>query len=327
MASTKIEWADAVWNPVTGCTPSSQGCQNCYAQRMAKRLAGRCGYPADDPFRVTLHPEKLEEPLHWKKPRRVFVCSMGDLFHEDVPFEFIEQVFEVMRKAEQHMFLVLTKRPRRAKMFLDPNLRSDTFKNWPFPNAWLGVTAENQRMADERIPILLETPASVRFVSCEPLLGPIDLGQWLECPTCAGSGEIYNPIEDAFEDCPAHFSPLHWVIAGGETGPGARPMHPDWVRTLRDQCQVAGVPFFFKSWGEWAPFDLVTDFHAPRKLIAYDGSLQGEYCGWGCHNRTKRFAQVVRVGKKYAGRLLDGRTWEEYPKDEISKTMMGGLGH
>jgi protein gp37 len=264
---------------------------------------------------------------------------MGDLFHPDVPYEFIDEVFAVMAVCSQHTFLVLTKRPERMHDYIHaPHTNNVVLKHfkrkpdrgertWPLPNVWIGVTAENQARADERIPILLETPAAVRFVSCEPLLGPIDLGKWLECPTCAESGEIYNPIEDAFEDCPAHFSPLHWIIAGGETGRGARPMHPDWVRNLRDQCQVAGVPFFFKSWGEWAPFDLVTDFYAPRKLIAYDGSLQGEYCGWGCDNRAKRFAQVVRVGKKYAGCLLDGRTWEEYPKDEISKTMMGGLGH
>ncbi len=186
MAKTRIEWAEVVWNPVSGCTPISEGCQNCYAKRMANRLRGRCGYPADDPFRVTLHPEKLEEPLKWKKPRRVFVCSMGDLFHEQVPDEYIAKVWEIMNNATQHTFLVLTKRPQRMKDFLarlgwyihdrdgyPMEAVLDEGGKYTLKNVWLGVTAENQQRADERIPILLQIPAAVRFVSIEPMLGPV----------------------------------------------------------------------------------------------------------------------------------------------------------
>jgi protein gp37 len=259
VGKTKIEWTEYSWNPVTGCTPASEGCQNCYAKRMATRLKGRYGYPEDEPFKVTLHPEKLKEPLKWKKPRRVFVCSMGDLFHEQVPDEYIAKVWEVMNNASQHTFLVLTKRPQRMKDFLarlgwyihdrdgyPMEAVLDEGGKYTLKNVWLGVTAENQQRADERIPILLQIPAAVRFVSIEPMLGPV-------------------VIPEEWPD---------WVICGGETGPGARPIHPDWVRSLRDQCQVAGTPFFFKSWGEWAEH---------------------------------------KVGRKKAGRLLDGRTWDEIP--------------
>ena len=186
MAQTKIEWADAVWNPVTGCTPISEGCQNCYAERMATRLKGRYGYPEDEPFKVTLHPEKLKEPLKWKKPRRVFVCSMGDLFHEQVPDGYIAKVWEVMSNASQHTFLVLTKRPQRMEDFLarlgwythDREVNPaeavlDEGGKYTLKNVWLGVTAENQQRADERIPILLQIPAALRFVSIEPMLGPV----------------------------------------------------------------------------------------------------------------------------------------------------------
>ena len=203
---SRIEWTDATWSPVTGCTPISEGCENCYARRMAKRLRGRCGYPTDEPFKVTLHPERLEEPLKWKKPRRVFVCSMGDLFHEDVPDEFIYEIWDVMVQSKQHTFLVLTKRPDRMKSFIEKVMcnRMDyalTFggtpegkkaRKWaqkPVQNVWLGVTAENQEQADKRIPILLQIPATVRFVSVEPMLGPIRLQRdWLMCPGGAEYG-------------------------------------------------------------------------------------------------------------------------------------------
>jgi len=243
MASTKIEWADAVWNPITGCSPISEGCEHCYAKRQARRFKGRYGYPADDPFRVTFHPDRLEEPLRWKKPRRVFVCSMGDLFHPDVPLNVTKDVFDVMRRAGNkygHTFMVLTKRPKRMAEFIGLLQRDkgDDFRRWPLPFVWLGVTAENQQRADERIPILLQTPAAVRFVSVEPMLGPVDL--------------THIPIPHGLVECHGgRLDPVNWVIAGGETGPGARPMHPDWVRSLRDQAVSAGVPFFFKGWGKW----------------------------------------------------------------------------
>jgi len=223
MSKTKIEWTDVVWNPVTGCTKVSEGCQNCYAERMAKRLAGRCGYPEEDPFRVTLHPDRLNEPLKWKKPRRVFVCSMGDLFHEDVPLEFIGKVLCLARSLPEHTFIFLTKRPIRMRSALLAWDMTGKTNGIPSSHLWFGVTCENQKAADERIPILLDTPAAVRFISIEPMLEEIDLN-------------VALPL-------------LDWVIVGGESGPKARPMDPDWVREIRDRCLSAKVPFFFKQWG------------------------------------------------------------------------------
>ncbi|GAV21582.1 DUF5131 family protein [Carboxydothermus pertinax] len=312
MGRTKIEWADAVWNPVTGCTPVSEGCKNCYAERMSKRLAGRCGYPEDEPFRVTLHPEKLNEPWHWKKPRRVFVCSMGDLFHEDVPDDFILKVFLQMTFCpSRHIFMVLTKRPKRMKDIIEKFMGQmlgtsgktmEEKQAWPHKRVWLGVTVENQEMANERIPILLKIPATVRFVSCEPLLGPVDLSKWLGiCEGCGVPATKCGPVlwhkgQKCCPDCTHDFQ-LNWVIAGGETGPGARPMHPEWVRSLRDQCQEAGVPFFFKSWGEYKPLPYSDRGDGLHTLTEYKG------CKY----------DFVKVGKKNAGSLLDGRTWDEFP--------------
>jgi len=277
---TKIEWVKnqdgtkgETWNPVTGCTKVSPGCEYCYAERMAKRLAGRCGYPADEPFRVTLHSERLEEPLRWRKPRVVFVCSMGDLFHQDVPFEFIDDVFETIANAPQHIFQILTKRSRRMMVYmLDMGARlryRGVMVDDVLPNVWLGVSAENQQAADQRIPFLMSAPAAIRFVSAEPLLGEIDLSRGLE-------------------------RGLDWLIVGGESGPGARPMHPDWVRSIRDQCVNAGVPFFFKQWGEWAPAAHF-DARGHYRYHLFEGHV------------------MARAGKKATGRTLDGREWDEMP--------------
>lgn len=330
---TKIEWAEETWNPVTGCSPISEGCRNCYAERMSKRLAGRCGYPADDPFRVTLHPHKLDEPLKWKKPRRVFVCSMGDLFHEDVPDEFIARIWGIMANCLNHTFQVITKRPHRMMEWLSrvkdwegwkthngepPNVYGGSgiivgYNMWPLPNVWLGVTAENQQMADERIPILLETPAAVRFVSVEPMLGPVDLDLYLPF--------YRHPLDDdAWERNSYHLKRLYkriqsgtldWVICSGETGPGARPMHPDWVRSLKDQCQEAGVPFFFKQWGEWFPRDQWE--WNPELILPDDEYAYRDGSGTHVFEDIDGLYPVHRVGKKAAGRLLDGREWNEMP--------------
>ena len=295
MADTKIDWTDKAWNPITGCTPISEGCANCYAKRMANRLRGRCGYPEDEPFRVTLHEDKLEEPSTWKKSRRVFVCSMGDLFHKDVLFLDLLEVWKAIDAHPQHTFMLLTKRPQSAKEFFDILYRNH-FRDpkntgiHPPKNLWLGVTAENQARADERIPILLQIPAAVRFVSVEPMLGPVDLRRAFGTE---GARQTY--IEQ-----------LDWVICGGETGHGARPMHPDWARSLRDQCQAAGVPFFFKQWGEWAPW----------------GDSSCKYLmDFNCDQADRKFKSTVispcvfyRVGKKAAGRELDGQVWEQYPE-------------
>jgi len=225
--STKIEWTDETWNVVTGCTPISPGCANCYARRMARRLAGRFGYPeAPDHFNVTLRPDRLKQPLHWCEPRMVFVCSMSDLFHEDVPPDFTWKVIEVMWMSFHHTFQILTKRPERAADILT---RSMWWNNDTPRNIWLGVTAENQEQADKRIPILLQIPAAVRFVSVEPMLEPIDL-------------TLYT--FDSFQD-----EPLDWVIVGAETGPGKREMQLDWARDILHTCKSSGTPFFFKKDG------------------------------------------------------------------------------
>ncbi len=537
---TGIEWATEVWNPVTGCTKVSPGCAHCYAARMAKRLKGRYGYPADEPFRVTLHPDRLDKPLHWRKPRRVFVCSMGDLFHEDVPDRFIEWVFAVMASCGQHTFMLLTKRPERMKCWfgrvaevgplhaneyqsalidyysrhggdlnlpfqaparptpelrfiydsalgVDPDSRTEDrphakrlsechWRPWPLNNVQLGVTAETQEMVDARVPVLLEIPAAVRFVSCEPLLGPLDLTPWLAaryngphaesttrrsavpsgpergvrdrrrgpdmaacdphggplasgvpCPAqrtqeggeadgewvppsadddrghaascvgpqtrvsafqrvdiggndrepserpaagqqarescvsnvlgadatrraCSGArgrgqavGHRESPreaddgrcaehqaasrrradvgadrhsvrcgIPDDLEDHP-RAAALSWVITGAESGPGARPSHPDWFRSLRDQCSDAGVPFLFKQWGDWATVHDCDALGIERVGTGAQnwGTFYGNQWCQGVWDSTG--VAMQRVGKKAAGRMLDGVVHDERP--------------
>jgi protein gp37 len=239
-----IEWTDATWNPVTGCVEVSEGCDHCYARTFAERWRGIPGHPYEQGFDVKLWPERLMQPLRWKRARRVFVNSMSDLFHDGVPDSFILDVFEVMADAGQHQFQVLTKRPGRMASLLASDWFSGSFtamsdRAYPSKNVWLGTSVENQRWADIRIPKLLETPAAVRFLSCEPLLGPVELPTSAMYPITVG--------EESIEPG------LGWVIAGGESGPGARPMNPDWVRSLRDQCTSADVPFFFKQWGGRTP--------------------------------------------------------------------------
>lgn len=243
--NTKIQWTDATWNPVTGCSPISEGCLNCYAARLAKRLAGLFGYPKDDPFRVTFHLDRLDKPLEWKKPRKIFVCSMGDLFHDDVNEKWIGRVIGHIAAAHWHTFIILTKRPRNALEFCHAIAhypKGDESKK-PIPglppNLHFGITAENQKRADERIPILLQIPAAVKFISVEPMLSEIHLGKipkltFLDHTDGPGNLKITMPE-------------LHWVICGAETGPGARPMDPYWARNLRDQAKAAGVPFFMKA--------------------------------------------------------------------------------
>ena len=227
--STKIEWVTNLdgtkgetWNPITGCTKISEGCKNCYAERMSKRLAGRCGYPKENPFQVTLHPDKLDQPLKWKKPRMIFVCSMGDILHQDVePIMFV-MVLNIIKKCPQHTFLMLTKRPgRMIDDHLDNTMIIPYFQK-PMPNLWWGVTAENQQRADERIPILLQIPAAKRFVSVEPMLSEVDLTKYLKA--------------------------LDWVICGTESGgKRRRPAKEEWIRQLRFQCVYNNIPFFLKQ--------------------------------------------------------------------------------
>ncbi len=290
--ATKIEWTDETWNPVTGCTKVSAGCANCYAERMARRLAGRYGYPeAPHHFDVTLHPERLEQPLRWRKPRRVFVCSMGDLFHEDVPYSWVEDILRIALWTPQHTYQILTKRPERMRVAYRTFCQTfnEGYPTKPLPNVWLGVSCENQDAADARIPPLLQTPAAVRFVSAEPLLGAIDLGL---------VNEHGGPADFA------RINGLHWLIVGGESGPGARPMHPDWARGLRDQAQTAGVPFFFKQHGAWIK---------QRAVPGDDWSQVVFMDELGKTHKPTNGLEFWRVGKKRAGRLLDGREWNEMP--------------
>lgn len=228
-----IEWTDATWNPVTGCTRVSAGCDNCYAATLATRLLSRIYLARDpqvdsditrrDPFAVRLWPERLSDPLHWRDPRHIFVNSMSDLFHKDVPDHFIRSIFEVTLVAHWHIYQILTKRPSRARRFLERN--RDLFRNSTLPeNIWIGTSVEDQAAA-YRIRQLLQVNASVRFLSCEPLIGPL----------------TFDP------------SGLDWVIVGGESGVKRRPMAAEWVRAIRDRCQSANVPFFFKQWGGRTP--------------------------------------------------------------------------
>ena len=288
---TKIEWTDETWNPVTGCSKVSQGCKHCYALREWPRLAANpkaTAYFGREFTDVACHPERLDAPLRWTKPRKIFVNSMSDLFHENVPFEFNDRVFAVMGNAycmdKGHIFQVLTKRPNRMLAYLtDPSTISrvtlamkamglglageNAAPTWPLPNVWLGVSVEDQTTADERIPALLRSPAVVRWISAEPLLGEVDLRSVVMPDGDALGAVLYNDGEAAG---------LDWVVVGGESGPKARPMLPDWARTLRDQCAEAHVPFLFKQWGECNAF-------------------------------------MERVGKKAAGRLLDGVVHDGYP--------------
>lgn len=277
---TTIEWTDATWNPVSGCTKVSDGCTHCYIARTPPFRMAHRRFQHPDPVDgtpdeigattgVRVHPERLTQPLVWRKPRRIFVCSLADLFHADVPDLHIARTFATMHLAGQHTFQVLTKRPARMRSLLtshdfilaveaaartqaQPGTMPAGPLPWPLPNVWVGVSAETQQWADVRVRVLQAVPAAVRWVSAEPLLGPLNLA-------AAGA-----------------FPGVDWVVAGGESGPGARPMHPEWARDLRDHCAAAGVAFLFKQWGE------------------HDGSLR-------------------RVGKKAAGRELDGLTHDEYP--------------
>jgi len=256
--NSKIEWTDATWNPIVGCSIVSPGCTNCYAMRQADRIRRMQKDPPSSHYfgttkivngnavwtgKVALAPDRiLTAPLRRRKPTTYFVNSMGDLFHESVPDKWIDRIFAIMLSAPQHTFQVLTKRSKRMQAYIEaPSekrikemLHWQHFDNdplwpgWPLPNVWLGVTAEDQQRADERIPDLIETPAAVRFVSVEPMLGPVDLTKLFHTPRDFAAG-------------------LHWIICGGESGHSARPMQPEWAMSLRDQCREATVSFFMKQ--------------------------------------------------------------------------------
>jgi protein gp37 len=356
---TKIDWTDSTWNPLRGCNHVSEGCRSCYAEKMAARFCGP-GQPYESVMRtgmlttlwngnVELVENHLLDPLKWgpvhlscascgadhlmlncpekiTRPRRIFVNSMSDLFHENVTNEMRDRIFAVMALCPQHIFQVLTKRPERMLAYLSASGRNISVYNaatsisenfsrmsetmahhrssgngwWTLPNVWLGVSVENQAAADERIPLLLQTPAEVRFVSCEPLLGAVDLTQIETSAFDCGSGtknsltgDMRLPGCGSVSSTTIHGKRINWVIAGGESGPGARPMHPDRARGLWDQCEAAGVPFFFKSWGEWLP---VTD------------DSQGP------HVREVDDHKYLKCGKKSSGFLLDGVKYKQFPE-------------
>lgn len=380
MSKTKIEWCarpgtqPETWNPTTGCDKVSQGCKNCYAEVMHRRLRGMYPekYSHDFLGTVKTHEDVLTLPLTWKKPRTVFVNSMSDLFHEQVPFDFIDKVFAIMALTPQHTYQVLTKRADRMKEYMDQyeigviedladEFISEFFLprglvpplpwywenfgkdedgihqggKWEYddpnisflPNVWMGVSVEDQKAANERIPFLLQVPAAIRFLSCEPLLGKINLDECLrpamdlleaEAP---GLTKAFGELMSA-----AGINYINWVIAGGESGHHARPMHPDWVRNLRDQCRTAVVPFFFKQWGQWVDHDNYKALHeqfyfkkghcqlylgikgnelelpSPHTHIT-DDTLVGESA-----------AKMYMVGKHHSGNLIDGRKWNQFPK-------------
>lgn len=248
---SKIEWTERTWNVSTGCNKVSPGCANCYAERMAKRQKAMGNYP--EGFKFTLRYERFNQPLHWKKPSIIFINSMSDLFHKDFPFDEIDKVFEVIKKTPYHTYQILTKRAERMYGYFH--------SRGPAPgNAWIGVTVEDQERAIERIPYLLQIPGPVRFLSCEPLLGPLDIPSIVAGHVVSGK-QSYG---------------INWIIAGGESGPKARPVNPEWIKGLRDLCKNSKVGFFFKQWGEY--------------------NEQGE-----------------RVGKRNAGKLLDNREYVNWP--------------
>lgn len=288
MGKTRIEWTDTSWNPLRGCSRVSEGCRHCYAETVAHRFKGP-GMPYEGLIapggqwngQIKLIHSKLREPFSWRKPRRVFVNSMSDLFHENVPFSFVNDMFLVMAQCPEHTFQILTKRPQRMRNYFE----GDTLENhlntclqiidepntkpivWPLPNVWLGVSVEDQLTAQERIPELLNCPGAIHWVSVEPLLGPLDITEYLD--------SLRWQISEEPMDCV-----LDWVVVGGESGRHARPMEAFWVQSLRDQCQANHTPFFFKQWGEFEP-----------------------------NSKGK----MIRVGKKNATRFLDGVEWNEYP--------------
>ena len=287
MASTSIEWTNCVWNPVTGCSHVSEGCRNCYAERMDRRqmMPGRKdGFrpwtAQNAEYNVRLRPERLGQPLKWKKPRRVFVDSMSDLFHERVPDEFIAQVLSTMFRAPLHTYLVLTKRSIRMQQLMNSAaFKEQVFRgfdsgHWPPQMLWLGVSAEDQKTFDERVPLLLRTPAALRWVSLEPLLGPVNITPFHlyaeEDIQPTGKFRTRDGARQMQFKVGSEHKALHWVVVGSESGPGRRETDIEWVRSIKDRCVGATVPFFLK--------------------------------------------QLHQDGKKVALPKLDGRTWDEFPE-------------
>jgi protein gp37 len=346
-ADTRIEWATHSFNPWSGCTKVSPACDHCYAEATAKRAPATFGGWGPHAERKRTSESYWRQPLLWNKRAakdgvrpRVFCASMADVFDNAVPEDWRADLWTLIGRTPHLDWLLLTKRPQNiAKMLPVTNSNAPGYRpwnmRWPWPNVWLGTTVENQAEADRRIPHLLAAPAAKRFLSCEPLLGPVDLTvDGLSCGPCprCSEGQHWEPDTNA-NGCPycdgigkGDDVLLDWIIAGGESGPKARPSHPDWFRNLRDQCQAAGVPFFFKQWGEWREFD----HGSPDEEVEDDSraadaihatairpgfvTLDGRFIA-----RRKDLPEdtpcrlMERVGKKGAGATLDGREWREVP--------------
>lgn len=369
--NTKIEWTDATWNPITGCSVVSPGCTNCYAMGLAgtrlHKIASRKGLTKKVNGKhvwtgeVRFNQQWLTQPLQWSKPRMIFVCAHGDLFAEGVKDEWLDQIFAVMALAPQHAFQVLTKRPERMREYLqkmedcyhgNSSLFADRWgvaaadvaaspcaasaiedRPFPLPNVWLGVSVEDQRRADERIPILLDTPAALRWISAEPLLGPLNLRQinmpdegagpyWIDSLSADIMGWFSDeaatkPMQSdplAFSELPA----LDWVVAGGESGQNARPMHPTHPKSLRDQCAAAGVPFLFKQWGNHLGGIAENHgdgvFFRAASSISHDRWLKkSDKFDWFDGKRSPDGPMWLKVTKSEAGRLLDGVEHNAFP--------------
>lgn len=384
---TSIEWADKTWSPIIGCDRVSPGCDSCYAINTARiresnphpsiaaAFAGtttRTDAGIDWSGQINVLGDRFSQPLRWKKPRRIFVNSLSDLFHQDVSTPDLHLIFGVMAATPQHTYQILTKRHGRMRSLLnDPSFAHMTYHRahkvfglpdtaphtWPLPNVWLGVSVENQKWADIRIPALTQTPAAVRFLSCEPLLGPVWIADhiWQPCACCEGEdgGHDEACARCADSDCDSgHIRKLDWLICGGESGRKARPMHPDWARSLRDQCREHHVPFFFKQHGEWGPAPFIVRVCDPNvgwqgtdaELAAAkaDSEARGAthvHTGqwhdedgerqYGIHEISHKpwslervglpdgMAAIRRWGKKRAGRELDGRTHDAFPAPAV----------
>jgi len=351
-AKHKIQWLNIpgfqgkTWNPLLGCREKSEGCDNCYAVKQAFRLAhmGQERY-----MDVTMFPEKgwngkslkvgtaINAPFKWKSPSVIFVCSMGDLFFDKHKFTDIDEIFAVMASNPQHIFIVLTKRPQRMLKWFnwkdtswdnegmrgDERIRYYCWHNhgvkieskdwkWPLQNVWIGVTAENQKQANKRLPVLTKVPSAVKFVSIEPMLEPVDVSLWQY------TGFDEPPYDDV----------INWVICGGESGHNARPLHPDWVRSVRDNCEKTGTPFFFKQWGEYLFIEETAQppfYRAPNTGDEFDGNginfYDPETCEpgkWMGHKFIEDLdtlgGMYWNAGRKLTGNLLDGKTHENYPE-------------
>lgn len=323
--NTKIEWAHHTFNPWIGCTKVSPGCDRCYAEADFATRRKVVQWGAGQPRKRTA-PSTWAQPLRWnaeagKRGEResVFCASLADWADNEVPTAWRLDLAELIKTTRHLIWLLLTKRIGNAKAML-----AEMFPDGTPDNVWIGASITSQAEADRDIPKLLAVPAAKRFVSMEPLLGPVDLQK--ACTACCpnrprccehSSGDrVVIDSEDGgilVECICSRLNGLHWVIVGGESGPNARPMHPDWARSLRDQCQAAGVPFFFKQWGEWIPGESEAD--ADGRRIAYPDEVCSVELGDGRRYQTMSIhgAEFVRIGKKAAGRVLDGRTWDEVP--------------